>query len=101
MLKARINNIDCILYYEERISPEKAPLGYPYMYQIRHDEDDWTRPITLEQSVLVNFFGTVFMKEQIDFDNNGYIEIKRFSIEKQLIQFKLRDAIFEKMFCLH
>lgn len=101
MLNARINNIDCILYYDERISSEKAPLGYSYMYQIRHDEDDWTQPITLERLVVVNFFGTVFMTEPLEFDNSAYIEIKSFSMEKQFVEFKLRGSIFEKMFCLH
>ena len=101
MLNARINDIDCIVYYEERIPPEKAPSGYPYMYQIRHDEDDWTRPVTLERLVIVNFFGTAFMKEPIDLDSNGYIEIERFSMGKQFVQFKLSGAIFENMFCLH
>jgi hypothetical protein len=100
MPNARINNTDCIVYYEERISPEKAPSGYPYMYQIRHDEDDWTRPVTLEQLVVVNFFGTAFMKEPIELDNTGYMEIRRFRMEGQFVQFRLNRAIFENMFCL-
>lgn len=75
MLNACINNIDCVVYYDERVSPTKAPLGYPYMYHIRHDEDDWTQPITLERLVIVNFLGTALMKEPVDFGVNSYIEI--------------------------
>jgi hypothetical protein len=101
MLNARINNIDCIVYYEERISQEKAPLGYPYMYHIRHDEDDWTRPVTLESLVAVNFFGTAFFKEPLEFGGTSYIEIERFSMERQFVQLKLSDAVFKNMFCLY
>lgn len=100
MLNARINNIDCVVYYDERISPEKAPSGYPHMYHIRHDEDDWTRPVTLERSVVVNFFGTVFMEKQIEFDDSGYVDIESFSMEKQFVAFKLRGSIFESVFSL-
>jgi|SRR3989304_6117196 len=100
MMKARINNIDCILYYEERMSPDQAPPSYPHMYQIRHDEDDWTCPISLEQAVFVNFFGTVYMKEPLEIDDSGYVEIERFSMEKEFVQFKLRETILEDMFGL-
>ncbi len=100
MLSARINGIDCIVYYEERMPPEKAPSGYPYMYHIRHDEENWTRPVTLERLVVVNFFGTAFMKEPVEFGGNGYIEIESFGMETQLVEFKLSGAIFESMLCL-
>ena len=100
MLNVRINGIDCIVYYDERIPSEKAPPGYPYMYHIRHDEDNWTKPVTLERLVVANFFGTAFMKEPIEVGGNGYIEIKSFSMEAQFVEFKLNSAIFESMFCL-
>lgn len=101
MQNARINSIDCIVYYGERIPPEKAPSGYPYMYHIRHDEDNWTRPVSLERLVVVNFFGTAFMKEPIEVDARGYVEIEGFSMETRFVEFKLSGAIFERMFCLH
>lgn len=100
-MKASINDIECIVYYEERVPSEQAPLGYPYMYHLRHDEDDWSQPINLEKVVFVNFFGTVFMKEPIEIDDSGYVEIESFSMEKQFVQFKLRSAIFENIFGLH
>ena len=98
MLNARINNMDCILYYDIRVSPEKAPLGYPYMYHVRHDEDDWTQPVSLERAVFVNFFGTVFMKQPVEFDDSGYIDIESFSMEKQFVKFYLSGSILKKMF---
>jgi hypothetical protein len=53
MIKARVNGIDCIVFYDERLSPEKAPAEYPYMYHIRHNEDNWTHPISLERFTAV------------------------------------------------
>ncbi len=99
MVKARINGIDCIVFYEERIPLEKAPSGYPYMYHIRHDEDDWTLPISLERFVAVNFFGTTFMNEPIEFEH-GYLEIDSFKLEQRYIKFKVGSSVFEEMFGL-
>ena len=97
-MNAQINGLSCILYYDERIPAEEAPLGYPHMYHIRHNENNWTRPVNLERSVFVNFFGTVFMKEPIEFDGSGYVEIDSFSMETQMVEFRLNGAIFEKTF---
>ncbi len=100
MTKALINNFDCIFFYDERIPAEKAPISHPHMYHIRHDEDNWTRPITIERFVLVNFFGTVFMKESIEFDSSGYLEIERYELGHNLIEFRVKGALLEKIFGL-
>ena len=84
-----------------RIPADKAPTGYPYMYHIRHDEDNWIKPVELERFVLVNFFGTVFMKEPVEIDESGYVEIKRFWMEKgKFIKFRIRDSILRRTFGL-
>ncbi len=98
MQKARINNINCIFYYEERIPLEKAPIGYPYMYHLRHDEDNWIQPISIEQFVLVNFFGTIFTEKPIDFRTNTYIEIEQFElVNSNFLDFKISRTLFNKM----
>jgi hypothetical protein len=100
-MRANINNIECIFYIDERISQNKAPEGYPFMYHIRHDEDNWTLPISIERCVWVNFFGTVFMKKPLNFSENYYLEIESFFIEdKQFITFCLSDKGFEYIFRL-
>jgi len=81
MMKACINGMDCVLFYDERIPPEKAPQGYPYMYHVRHDDNNWICPITIERFVVVNFFGTVFMKEPIVIGEDNYLEINQFKHE--------------------
>jgi hypothetical protein len=97
MLKARINGLHCILFYEERIPLEKAPLGYPFMYHIRHDEDDWTCPISIEKFVVVNFFGTIFMGKPLDFGSDNYIEIEQFRVGSNFMKLKISKTLFTKM----
>lgn len=98
MVKARINGIDCLLFYDERISTEHAPQGYPHVFQIRHDEDDWTVPITLERQVVVNFFGTVFMRDPVQIDADGYVEIEEFEVERKPTVLRMSGAVINKMF---
>ncbi len=98
MINAFVNGIECKLCYDERFSPEHAPPGYPYMYQIRHDEDDWIKPIMLEKRVVVNFWGTVFMKEPIEFNDDSYINIDRFDMDSDYIIFEGTPAFFSKIF---
>ena len=100
MLKARVNGNECILFYEERIPQEKAPIGYPYMYHLRHDEDDWTRPISIERFVLVNFFGTMFVKNKIEFGTEHYIDVKRIKYERKLVKIRLRKSILNSLWGL-
>lgn len=97
MIKARINGIDCIVFYDERLSHEEAPAEYPYMYHIRHDEDNWTHPISLERFVAVNFLGTAFMKKPLEIDKNGYIEIEQFKLERDYVKFRIDGPVFGKM----
>ena len=94
MIKACINGIDCVLFYDKRIPPEKTPQGYPYLYHIRHDDNNWIRPVTIERFVVVNFFGTVFMKEPIEIDEGGYLEINHF--KHDYVEFKISGELFEK-----
>ncbi len=95
--RALINNEECILFYDQRVPPEEAPIGYPYMYYIRHDEDNWVQPVSIEKYVLVNFFGTIFTKEELEFDGNEYIEIESFEMERKYIVFTLSKEKMGKM----
>jgi hypothetical protein len=100
MGKAVINGIECLFCYDERFSHDEAPTSYPYMYQIRHDEDDWNQPISIEQVVWVNFFGTVFFREPIDFGKEIYLEVGTFESSKELVPFSIDSRVFKKLFHL-
>ena len=99
MKKAYLNGAECIFYYNERFSSEHAPDNYPYMYQLRHDEDDWTIPVTLEKVVFVNFFGTVFLKEPVVFCEDSYVEISDFEIDDDdMIRFSITPDFIQNSY---
>jgi len=97
MIDAQINGIKCKLAYDERLTSEKAPIGYPFVYYIRHDENKWTKPIMLEKFVFVNFFGTVFMSKPIEFNNENYVDIKRFRMEGQYVVFNASTSYINRV----
>jgi hypothetical protein len=76
MEKVRINNFDCLLSEQRKI--DNLPEEYPHRYCARHGEDDWTIPLTIEKSVLVDFFGIIFTENPIDLGEAGYIEVDNF-----------------------
>ena len=50
---------------DERIRQEKRKDNLFY-YELRHDDEDWATPCTIENFVWVNFWGTICFKESID-----------------------------------
>ena len=96
MFKVRVNGVQGIFYYGERIPSYLAPAGYPHMYHLRHDEDDGMEPISIEKFVLVNFFGTVFLRKPVEFGTEPYIEVKKIKYDRQLIPYKLRKSMMAK-----
>ena len=61
-----------------RIRQEQREIDLFY-YDIRHAEEDWSEPVTVEPHVLVNHFGTIVTTKPISFepddDGNAYLEI--------------------------
>jgi Large polyvalent protein associated domain 28 len=96
-MKAWVNGIECQFFYDEAIPPEQAPEGFPYIFYLRHDENNWIKPVSIEPYVFVNFFGTVFMKNKLEFDKNRYIDVKRFKFEGYYVVFGLRKSAANKM----
>lgn len=67
-------NIDC--YFSDiRIKKQDIPEGYN-RYSIRHADDDWVEPATLEPGVIVNHMADILTKETINFGKYGYFEIE-------------------------
>lgn len=97
MHAARINGLECILFIGKQVPPELAPDGYRYCYHLRHDECDWGRPISIEPFVAVNFFGTVFMKDRLDFGPENYIDVESFSTDPPLISLRLDDNLTNRL----
>jgi hypothetical protein len=97
MVRARVNRQACILHRDERIPAEDAPFGYPHMYHLRHSEDDWTCPDSIERFVLVNFFGTIFLENPLDIGEDGYVDIWNFETEDDHVKFFLRRTLLKKL----
>lgn len=54
----------CGLLSEVRVDREKGIEG-KYLYDIRHSDNDWCDPATLEKKVIVNWFGTLIVDKPI------------------------------------
>mgnify|MGYP006872979055 FL=1 len=75
------------LLLERRVSAEERKLR-KYRYQIRHSDDDWDEPATLEKGVVVNFFGNVLTDEpvrELESGEEGYLEIEDFCTQPMRI----------------
>ncbi len=73
-----INGIECMLFEGKRfyqIRTDDRARGYSYVYELRHADDDFTKPVTVERRVRVNFFGTILAQEPFVFGRDGYVEI--------------------------
>jgi hypothetical protein len=65
--------------------PKSYPREYPFRYCIRHDGNDFDKPITIEPYVLCNFWGYIASKYPMMRLNSGCSRIRP----------KERDAIYE------
>lgn len=53
------------LFSELRVNKDTVPEGY-YMYEVRHSDEDWGEPCEIAEWIMVNFFGTLLMKEPLE-----------------------------------
>ena len=75
-IKVEVMDKEC-LFSDLRIDRETIPEGY-FMYEIRHDDDDWGEPVEIGRWIMVNFFGTLLTKERFTLEpstatNNEYL----------------------------
>ena len=71
------------LLSEVRINKKERTMG-KYLYDIRHTDNDWCEPATLEHSVMVNWVGTLIMDAPIEFpDGENYLSIEDYSYDDE------------------
>lgn len=70
---AWIKDVEC-LFSEERINDATVPDGF-HKYDIRHADNDWGQPCTLEHKVTVNYYGSVLLMQELDFEGKDCIDI--------------------------
>lgn len=68
------------LMIDERIDRSTIPEGW-HAYDVRHSDDDFCAPSTIERSVRVNFFCTVLVDSELPLPDDGYLEIEDWSYE--------------------
>ena len=61
---------------EAYIDDKEVPEGL-HVYQIRHSDNNWSIPATLEKCVAVNYFGAFITEENLDglFKETDYVDI--------------------------
>lgn len=52
------------LFTDLRVDRETIPDGW-HVYEVRHSDNDWGEPVEICLGVLVNFYGTLLVKEPI------------------------------------
>lgn len=68
----KVRGIDCLFMEGACATPTKK---YPYYYEARHSDKDWTTPSTIEDSVVVNFWGSVLACKPLPV--RGYLPIRK------------------------
>lgn len=63
------------LFTEDRIIRESVPHGF-YLYEVRQDDDCQGNPVEVKRWIMVNFLGTLLLKEPIEeVECKGYVWI--------------------------
>jgi hypothetical protein len=59
------------------ILPKAWPINYRFYYGIRHSDEDWDLPITIEPYVLCNRWGWIGLKKPLELcvGRDGYLEL--------------------------
>lgn len=71
------------LLSEERVNHTKDLEG-KYLHDIRHSDNDFCDPATIENQVTVNWFGTLILNEPFTFPKGqDYVDIVDYSFEDE------------------
>lgn len=68
------------LFTELRVDRNTIPKEW-HVYEVRHHDNDWGKPIEIARGILVNFYGTLLVKEPIELEpfpqtGNDYLYIE-------------------------
>lgn len=80
-----------VLFTELRVDKSTVPENV-YCYAMRHGDDD-SFPVTLEENVTVNYFGTILTTKPFDMGKEGYLPIDDYGFtgeEMKLEEFLLK-----------
>ena len=69
------------LIYEGRLDKSTVPDGF-HAYDLRHKDNDWGAPATIEKSVVVNFFGSIILNHPLEIPESGLLKVGRNDINR-------------------
>ena len=69
-----VKGIQCE-FYDLRIDEKSVPEG-KFLYEVRHDEEDWGLPCQVQKGVLVNFYGTIISDTELPVDEEGRLYLE-------------------------
>lgn len=73
-----INGNEFLLFEGERVRISGDP-AFLYRYELRHGDSNLALPVSVEESVTVNFFGTAFTKNLCPLGRSGVTNIRSFT----------------------
>lgn len=62
------------LFHGMRIDRSTVPRGL-YLYEVRHDDDDFGNPVQIARGIMVNHFGSIITHEPIKLPPDGHLNI--------------------------
>lgn len=68
-LKALLANVIAVKSGSHAHLEKMAPIEPHYEYDIRHGDSDFDLPRTIEPRVMVNFWGRIYLRKPLTFDN--------------------------------
>lgn len=75
------------LFYDGRILKNDIPAG-GYIYEIRHNDEDWGEPCEINRLTIVDYFGVIITYKPIRLNKYNYVDIS-------LNEFIYTDRYFE------
>ena len=79
-----------VLFTSDKVDKTLLPKNM-FCYYIRHSDDDWDEPATLEKFVRVNLYGTIISKNEIVI--NDYIDINSTNFQLDCREITLDEYI--------
>ena len=61
------------LFTECRIDRTTIPPQL-HLFEIRHEDEDWGRPCQLAKGILVNFYGSILVRDPFVLPESGYLD---------------------------
>lgn len=73
--KVKYSGVECLVYegFPENTNIE----GYPHLYWLRHPDDDWSEPCTIEPYVLVNRWGALLSPKELVIGRKGNLSLSK------------------------